>query len=57
MELLAYMTGDPTTIERALALILVSRSLERITDHATNVAEDVVFVVEARDVRHHHEES
>jgi phosphate transport system protein len=57
LELLTYMTGDPSTIERALALILVSRSLERIADHATNIAEDVIFVVEGKDVRHHHEES
>jgi len=55
-ELLTYMMADPTTIERALALILVSRSLERIADHATNVAEDVIFMIEAKDVRHHHEE-
>jgi phosphate transport system protein len=54
--LLTYMMADPGTIERALALILVSRNLERIADHATNIAEDVIFVVEARDVRHHHEE-
>jgi phosphate transport system protein len=55
--LLTYMMADPGTIERALALILVSRNLERIADHATNIAEDVIFVVEALDVRHHHEES
>jgi phosphate transport system protein len=54
--LLTYMMADPGTIERALSLILVSRNLERIADHATNIAEDVIFVVEARDVRHHHEE-
>ncbi|PYP99287.1 MAG: phosphate transport system regulatory protein PhoU [Acidobacteria bacterium] len=54
--LLTYMMADPGTIERALALILVSRHLERIADHATNIAEDVIFVVEAKDVRHHHEE-
>jgi phosphate transport system protein len=54
--LLTYMMADPGTIERALSLILVSRHLERIADHATNVAEDVIFVVEAKDVRHHHEE-
>jgi phosphate transport system protein len=53
--LLTYMMADPGTIERALGLILVSRNLERIADHATNIAEDVVFVVEAKDVRHHHE--
>ena len=55
-ELLVYMMADTATIPRALALILVSRNLERIADHATNIAEDVIFVVEAKDVRHHHEE-
>ncbi len=54
--LLTYMMADPATIERALGLILVSRNLERIADHATNIAEDVIFLVEAKDVRHHHEE-
>jgi phosphate transport system protein len=54
--LLTYMMADPGTIERALGLILISRNLERIADHATNIAEDVIFLVEARDVRHHHEE-
>ena len=52
-ELLTYMLGDPHTIEPALDLILVSRHLERIGDHATNIAEDVIFIVAARDVRHH----
>ena len=47
------MLQDPTTIEPALDLILVSRHLERIGDHATNIAEDVIFIVSARDVRHH----
>ena len=51
--LLTYMMADPGTIERALSLILVSRNLERIADHATNIAEDVIFMVSARDVRHH----
>ena len=55
--LLTYMMADPGTIERALGLILVSRNLERIADHATNIAEDVIFLVEAKDVRHHHEEN
>jgi phosphate transport system protein len=53
--LLTYMMADPGTIERALSLILVSRNIERIADHATNIAEDVIFLVEAKDVRHHHE--
>ena len=52
-ELLTFMLQDPCTIEPALDLILVSRHLERIGDHATNVAEDVIFMVSARDVRHH----
>jgi phosphate transport system protein len=52
-ELLTYMMADPGTIERALSLILISRNLERVADHATNVAEDVIFMVEAKDVRHH----
>jgi phosphate transport system protein len=52
-ELLTYMLQDPTTIEPALDLILISRHLERIGDHATNIAEDVIFMVSGRDVRHH----
>jgi phosphate transport system protein len=56
-ELLTYMMADPGTIQRALALILISRNIERIADHATNIAEDVIFLVEAKDVRHHHQEA
>jgi phosphate transport system protein len=52
-ELLTYMLQSPATIEPALDLILISRHLERIGDHATNIAEDVIFMVSARDVRHH----
>ena len=55
-ELLTYMLGDQTTIEPALDLILISRHLERIGDHATNIAEDVIFIVSAKDVRHHQSE-
>jgi phosphate transport system protein len=51
-ELLTYMLRDASTIEPALDLILISRHLERIGDHATNVAEDVIFMVSAKDVRH-----
>ena len=51
-ELLTYMLQDPVTIEPALDLILISRHLERIGDHATNVAEDVIFILSAKDVRH-----
>jgi phosphate transport system protein len=56
-ELLTYMLQDTATIEPALDLILISRHLERIGDHATNVAEDVIFMVSAKDVRHHAAES
>ena len=56
-DLLTHMLRDPGTIEASLDLILVSRHLERIGDHATNVAEDVIFMVSAKDVRHHAEES
>jgi phosphate transport system protein len=52
-ELLTYMLKDQSTVEPALDLILVSRHLERIGDHATNIAEDVIFMVSALDVRHH----
>jgi phosphate transport system protein len=55
-ELLTYMMADPGTIQRALSLILISRNLERIADHATNIAEDVIFITEAKDVRHHAEQ-
>ena len=50
--LLTYMMADPGTIERALSLILVSRNLERIADHATNISEMVVFMVKGEVVRH-----
>ncbi len=52
-ELLAFMLNDAQTIEPSLDLILISRHLERIGDHATNIAEDVIFMVSAKDVRHH----
>ena len=51
-ELLTYMPADPKAIERSLALILIARHLERIADHATNIAEDVIYVIQGRDVRH-----
>jgi phosphate transport system protein len=52
-DLLAVMLQAPQAIEPAIDLLLVSRHLERIGDHATNIAEDVIFMVSARDVRHH----
>ena len=51
-ELLGHMLRDQKTIEPSLDLILISRHLERIGDHATNIAEDVIFMVSAKDVRH-----
>jgi phosphate transport system protein len=53
-ELIASMVADPASIPDALSFILISRNLERIADHATNIAEDVIFMVEAKDIRHHH---
>jgi len=47
-----YMSVDGTTVNRALDLILIARNLERIADHATNIAEDTIFVVSGTDVRH-----
>ncbi len=51
-ELSSYMVERPTTITRYLNLMVISKSLERIADHATNVAEDVVYLYEAKDIRH-----
>ncbi len=51
-ELVAYMQKDPTTVPAAVDLIFVARNLERIADHATNIAEDVIYFVAGRDVRH-----
>ena len=55
-ELITFMIEDPRTISRALELILVARNLERVADLATNVAEEVVFIAEARIIKHHAEE-
>jgi phosphate transport system protein len=50
--LLTYMMADPGTIQRALSLILISRNIERIGDHATNIAEEAIYIVQGRDIRH-----
>ena len=52
-ELLTFMMSDPQTITRAAHLMIVCRCLERIADHATNIAEDVIFLVDARVIKHH----
>jgi len=51
-ELLTFMMEDPRTIPRAIRLILISRFLERVADHATNIAEMVIYMVESKMVRH-----
>jgi phosphate transport system protein len=55
-ELITFMIEDPHTITRAMELILVARNLERVADLATNVAEEVVFIAEARVIKHHAEQ-
>lgn len=55
-ELLTFMMADATTIPRAVDLILVGRHLERIADHATNIGEDVIYMVRGKTIKHHIEE-
>jgi len=55
-ELISFMENNPQQIPQALYLLSVVRNLERIADHATNIAEDVLFLVKGIDVRHHNEE-
>ncbi len=50
-----YMAKDGKTVPRAVQLLLITRFLERICDHATNIAEDVIYMVQAEVVRHHPE--
>ena len=54
-ELTSFMIEDPHTITRCLNLMSVAHNLERIGDHATNIAEEVVYLYEGRDIRHQHE--
>ena len=54
-ELTSYMIEKPDTISRALELMFISKSIERIADHATNIAEEMVFLFQARDIRHSEE--
>jgi phosphate transport system protein len=50
-----YMLRDASTASRAVPLLLVARHLERICDHATNIAEDVIYMVEGKTIKHHHD--
>ena len=52
-ELLTFMMSDPQTVTRAVHLMIVCRCLERIADHATNLAVDVIFMLDARVIKHH----
>jgi phosphate transport system protein len=54
-ELVAFMQEESTTIPRAVDLMFIAHNLERIADHATNIAEDVLFLMKGIDVRHHAE--
>ena len=56
-ELISRMIADPRQVQRSMAMVLVGRNLERIGDLATNVAEEVVFIAEARIIKHHADES
>jgi phosphate transport system protein len=56
-DLMGRMIEDPRQVERSMTLVLVGRNLERIGDLATNVAEEVVFIAEARIIKHHADES
>ena len=51
-ELSSFMVENPSTISRCLNLMTVSKCLERVADHATNIAQEVVYLCEARDIRH-----
>lgn len=53
-ELTSFMIESPATITRALCLMSVAHNLERIGDHATNIAEEIIYLYEARDIRHQH---
>ena len=54
-ELSSYMIENPATTTRALELMFISKSLERVADHACNIAEEMVFLAKAQDIRHREE--
>jgi phosphate transport system protein len=51
-ELLSYMMGDSAVVFQAFELILVAKNIERVADHSTNIAEDVIYIVAGHDIRH-----
>lgn len=55
-ELITYMMGNPSNIERSFHLMRIANSLERIGDHSTNISEDVIYIVEGRVIKHHKDE-
>ena len=56
-ELLTFMIGDPRTIDRSLQIIRISENIERVADLATNIGEDVVYIVQSKVIKHHAEEN
>jgi phosphate transport system protein len=54
--LLAYMMQEPTSIKRAVGLMLIGRHLERIADHSTNISEEVIYYVKGKSIKHHYED-
>jgi phosphate transport system protein len=55
-KLLRRMMEEPSAVPQGVALIIVSRCLERVADHSTNIAEEVIYAAQGREIRHHHEE-
>ncbi len=56
-ELITFMIGDPRTINRSLQIIRISENIERVADLATNIGEDVVYIVQSKVIKHHAEEN
>jgi phosphate transport system protein len=55
-ELVESMTKDPAKADTSVSMLLIANNIEKIADHATNIAEDVIFVAQGKDVRHHFED-
>lgn len=53
LELITYMTADPSTIERSMKILAIAKNLERIADLSTNISEDVIYMVDGRTIKHH----